>query len=95
LTGTHKRGSTIKILLEVYDFDGNLFDPETWSIKIYDSAAALKLTKTDPTKTDVGKYEFYYTIPSDGVVGTWKIEATAVASGYVSIEPGETFRVIA
>ena len=93
-TGTHKRESTIRIDVACRDFDGELFDPDTHSHKIFDPSDTQKDEKTNPTRESKGKFYFYYTIPSDGTIGTWKVVAKAVGSSYTSIED-KTFEVVA
>jgi uncharacterized protein YfaS (alpha-2-macroglobulin family) len=65
-------------------------DPDTISIKIYDSTGALKTTlaKSDLTKMETGKFKMNYTVPSDAALGLWKIlvQANVTAGGLQNTE---------
>jgi len=65
-------------------------DPDTITIKIYDSAGVLKatLTKTDLTKMETGKFKMNYNVPADAALGMWKIlvQANITAGGLQNTE---------
>jgi len=66
------RGSTIRIRNTITDFDGNPLDPDSHSVRIYDSNGNLKAEFTAPVKDNVGVYHVDYTVPSDAEAGSWK-----------------------
>jgi uncharacterized protein YfaS (alpha-2-macroglobulin family) len=71
-------GDTVRFKNTIKDFDQTtLIDPDSHSIKVFDPAETLKDTITNPERDSVGVYHFYYTIPEDGVQGTWRIDWTA------------------
>mgnify|MGYP000055858391 FL=1 len=74
------RGETVRIKATIKDFSGNLFDPDSQEIKIYDPSNTLKETNTSPTKESVGVYYIDYNIPSDSNTGVWYVEWKVVKS---------------
>jgi uncharacterized protein YfaS (alpha-2-macroglobulin family) len=67
------RGSTVRIKNTITDFNGNLVDPDSQTITIYDSNNTQKQQFTSATQESTGVYYVDYTIPSDGATGSWKV----------------------
>jgi uncharacterized protein YfaS (alpha-2-macroglobulin family) len=65
------------------DFDGEVLNPDTQEVKIYDPGGAVKSTQTSPTKKADGLYYVLYTFPDDGAVGTWTVKWKITKSGRV------------
>jgi len=84
-------GETVKIVAVIKDADGNLIDPASHEIKIYDPSGTLKETSTSPTKSSTGNYYLFYTLPEDASVGKWKVVWKAVKDSSVSIEKIEFY----
>jgi uncharacterized protein YfaS (alpha-2-macroglobulin family) len=88
------KGDTLGKVWSFYVDDGTgaqtATDPDTISIKIYDSAGALKTTlaKSDLTRMETGKYKMIYNVPSDAALGLWKIlvQANVTAGGLQNTE---------
>ena len=67
-----KRGETVELYAEVKDQAGAFVDPATSiTITVVDSAGTSKVSVSAMTKTDTGKYSYYYTIASDAALGWW------------------------
>ena len=69
-------GSTITLNNTFTDSDGDVYDPDTISLTIYDSEGTSKTVVTyaadDIKKTSTGIYYYNYTIPADSTVqGYW------------------------
>ena len=79
-------GETVQIECTITDFNGNLVDPDSHEIKIYDPSGTLILTFDSPTQKSTGVYTFEFTIPEDGQVGLWKVVWKVVTGSYVGIE---------
>lgn len=59
-------GNTIKLRAEFRDYDGELYDPSTVTLKIYNTnrnQLGSTVTVTDNDRVDVGIYECEYTVP--------------------------------
>lgn len=96
----HLPGSTIKVENEIRDFpafgeeQGQLMDPDSHVIMITDPEGAdqtgtISVLGGDP---NVGQFWFFYTIPVDGIKGTWVVEWKAVTGPYSGKKSG-TFEV--
>lgn len=70
------RGETISMWYSILDKDGTPTDPTTVTIEVSDPCGDMVATDS-MTSDAVGKYVAYYTIPSDGIYGKYKIKITA------------------
>ena len=71
------------------DYDGTPLDPTEQHVDIFDSQKNLVTTITERakfTKTDTGKYFFYYPIPADAIRGTWTLIWYATYNGITTNE---------
>jgi len=79
-------GSTIRIKVTLFDYDGKSLDPDSQEIKIYDSEGTLRKTFDAATYEDAGVYYVDYTIPSDAPTGDWLVIWKIVKGGLPSID---------
>lgn len=83
----HIRGSTVRITATFKDYDGKEIDPETKDAVVTDPEGADKTgTISWENGTDKGVYWFYYTIPADGMAGTWNVRVSGVAADWSDIK---------
>ena len=76
-----RKGETFRIYDTFEDEDGTKYDPDTHSIQLYKpDGSAQGSAETSPTNTATGEFYQDLTIPSDGVIGEWAVEWTAVYS---------------
>ena len=78
----HLYGESIRLGNTFTGIDGNVYDPETLSLAIYDAEGTLEETVTyagdEIKKTSTGIYYYDYTIPSDSTsqgywIGVWTV----------------------
>lgn len=69
-------GESITPQITIKDADGNVYDPTSLTLKIYDPSGTLEETiqKTSMTNPSVGVYYYAYTISTDADVGDWRYE---------------------
>lgn len=74
----------------IFSVDSVNVDPSAISLKIYDAVGTLKETKAigDLTRTSTGVYTYAYSVPSDGVYGTWRYEFTGTTTGGIAVQSG-------
>ena len=85
-------GETIRFKVTVKDFDGNLADVSSNTVKIYSPSGELKQTFSSATRVSTGVYYVDYTLPTDADVGVWKCVWTVVLDGAYGIQT-KTFEV--
>lgn len=88
-------GESIRLGNTFTDIDGDVYDPDTLSLTIYDAEGTLEETVTyaadEIKKTSIGIYYYDYTIPSDSTsqgywIGVWTVTVTATSQTDVSEE---------
>jgi hypothetical protein len=87
ITKTDLVGNTEKFTNTVKDFDQvTLIDPDSQQVIFYDPTGAVQATKTDADMVHVslGVFSLYFTIPANGVPGTWHLDWTATKVGLPS-----------
>lgn len=63
------------------DSFGNLVDPDTIHVDIWDSEGLQVLDNGIPTQLGLGSYQYVHAIPLDAPLGLWKVEWHAVVDG--------------
>ena len=90
-------GESVRINNTFIDIAGELYDPETIELKIYDPEATLISTVTyfagEIIRDSEGVYYYNYNIESDAIPGYYITNWNAVASGFADISEGQ-FRVV-
>ncbi len=82
---TFLRDDTIRIQAVLRDFDGNLFDPDTNTVVVYDPMGTNMGTKS-VTRVGAGTYYADYSIPSGGTAGVWTCDWKALAGSFPTRE---------
>lgn len=74
---------------------GSNYDPDSQTLKFYDSTATLIATKTqgDCVKVDTGIWYIDYIVPSNAVTGRWICQWTATVTGKGDFTYVHTFNV--
>jgi uncharacterized protein YfaS (alpha-2-macroglobulin family) len=67
------RGDGITVRCITRDKNGELVDPDSQTVKVYDSRGALK-SILSTTKEETGKHTATYVIPDDAEFGDWFFE---------------------
>jgi len=78
-------GSTIRIQVEITDYEGKAVVPDSHEVKIYDPDEVLKQTFTAVSEVEAGTYYVDYTIPTDAERGKWKVVWKITKGGYPHI----------
>jgi len=77
--------STIRIDIEITDFNGAYIDPSMQTLEIYDPNGNKKETYSqgdpDYIRDGAGKYHCNYSSPSDAARGLWRIDWKATVGG--------------
>ena len=60
---TYQMGDTVKLGADFKNFSREYADPTGMSVKVYVRSTQQVLTTGSPTKSSVGHYYYYYTIP--------------------------------
>ena len=68
--------------------DGNLYDPDTISVRIYDPTGALRFDGVG-ARQSIGVYGYEYTLPVDAQVGWWLYKYTAVTITNTDVQKGQ------
>ncbi len=78
------RKATVRILVYVYDDDGDLADATSVNISIIDPDGTVVVdgATTDMTWTATGTYEYFYITTTSVVEGDYQIECDIVDSSY-------------
>ena len=80
------KGTTIRVKTTIKDFDGNLLDPDSQEVRIYDSKGnEVSGSPFSPTKVSEGVYFVDYVLSEDAEEGTWKVVWKIVKSNKPSI----------
>lgn len=81
------RGESITPQVTIKDSAGDVYEPTTLTLKIYDPDGTVQTTieKASMTNPSTGVYYYSYTIPTDADVGDWRYEFTG-GSGNTVIE---------
>lgn len=90
-TTIYQIGNTLKLQAQFKDFDDVLTDPDSVSLIIYNSDYSVEETLT-PTKTSIGIYTAYWTIPSGTSGATYIYEWSGTINEYPSLKR-ELFKV--
>lgn len=73
------RGSTPRLTVDWRDVDKSLLDPDSQNWGIYDNKNQLQDSNLAPSWDAVNEYWYWdYTIPEEGLPGTWKLIAVAI-----------------
>ena len=79
-------GETVRMIATLVDEDAAALTPDTQSIGLYKANGTLQgELVTNPTLVTAGQYRQDFTIPSDGVAGTWSIVWTVVKASKTAI----------
>ena len=66
------RNDVVTFERECKDTSGNLFDPDSHSIKFYKPNGTQYGSEiTNPTQQSTGVYRYVFTVPSDADYGVW------------------------
>lgn len=88
-------GETVRLGNTFTDTDGDVYDPDTISLTIFDTEGTSKkvvtYTASEIKRTSAGIYYYDYTIPSDSTsqgywIGVWTVTVTATSQVDVSEE---------
>lgn len=60
-----KRGNTVRLIGQFYDWDDNPADPDSVTLIIYDNKR-VKIDEVVPLKIEVGKYFYDYVAEKEG-----------------------------
>lgn len=90
-TTIYQIGNTLRLQAQFKDFDDVLTDPDSVSLIIYNSDYSVEETLT-PTKTSIGIYRAYWTIPSGTSGATYIYEWSGTINEYPSLKR-ELFKV--
>lgn len=58
-------GDSVRLEAEFKNFAGEFADPTGMSVKVYVRSTRQNLVTGSPTKSSVGHYYYYYTVPVD------------------------------
>jgi uncharacterized protein YfaS (alpha-2-macroglobulin family) len=78
-------GDTVSRYFYFKDPSGNAFDPANITCKIVDPNGTTQGTPT-LTKVTTGQYSMDWNLPTNAVLGIWKIEVTATSGSYSETE---------
>ena len=81
-------GEVVRVEATYIAADGNLYDPDTVEIRIYDPSGTLQETGAG-IKYTTGIYNYDYTIPSDGLTGWWSYRFTGIAGTSTDIQKSQ------
>ena len=81
-------GEVVRVEATYIAADGNLYDPDTVEIRIYDPSGTLQDTGAGIKYTE-GIYNYDYTIPSDGLTGWWSYRFTGIAGTSTDIQKSQ------
>jgi len=81
-----QRGDGVTLEAEFRDENGNLFDPDSQEVKVYDPNGALQASPV-PVKQSLGIWRIVFTLPEDAVTGIWGVSWKAVKGTYPETEP--------
>jgi hypothetical protein len=83
------RGSTREIYNEHYNSSSTLEDVTSATVDIIDPDSTVIVDDGAMTKTATGKYSYFHTISTSGVLGWWTYQITMVdTNGYIFIDIG-------
>lgn len=81
------RGDSITIRNTIKDENGNLMDPDSHSIKIFDPTGTQSGSEiTNPTQESLGVFRITFDIPLNAAFGSWNVQWRAVKGTYVETE---------
>lgn len=76
------RKATVRILVYVYDDDGDLVDATSVDISIINPSGTAVVDEVAMTKASTGTYEYYYTTTVSVVEGNYQIECDITDGSY-------------
>ena len=82
------KGEAVRVEATYLAADGNLYDPDTVEIRIYDPSGYLKET-TSGTKYTIGVYTHDYAIPADATPGWWSYVYTGISGANTDIQKSQ------
>jgi hypothetical protein len=73
-----QKGETVTVWAYIKNWAGTFIDPSSGvKITITNPSGTVKVTAQSMTKSEVGKYAYYYNSATDDVSGWWKVSTLA------------------
>jgi hypothetical protein len=82
------KGTTIRIIAQVTDYEDNYVDPDTIEVMIIRGSTTI-LAYTSMVKDDVGKYYYRWQSQTSDPKGKYEVKVRADRNSYTSIEHDE------
>jgi len=79
-------GETITVQATIKDLDGNLVDPDSQEVKVYDPNGTLQATYTSPTQQSTGVYRQSHTTSTSDTPGLWQFHWKTVKGTHTERE---------